>query len=239
MLRMLTALVLLSGASLAFAQTQESVGDIDSFGRNVVHLGLASIRPLFLMEEEAQCAAFREQGSLCTVLAPQPALTLFEHTDLDTLQLPARVTNSLLCFSLTTSINRQFHNFSGETVIGAQLRTRALVRIESPVFSNPSLTDPNTGEPLNGKIDMPFTTHNEEFSMAGFGIHRESSQQTRSCLGGLVSKRSLMGTYGLTQAQANSFFNNPIKITIGASGSARLVTELNYNFGIRIYGDRR
>ena len=65
------------------------------------------------------------------------------------------------------------------------------------------------------------------------------TQHTRSCQGALISKRVLTVGYGLTQAQANSFFDNPITVRLGMSGSARMVESLVRGYGLRLYGDRR
>ena len=52
-----------------------------------------------------------------------------------------------------------------------------------------------------------------------------------------ISKRLLMETYGLTQAQANSFFANPTTLRLNVGGSARFVDRAVFTVGIRILGD--
>ena len=46
-----------------------------------------------------------------------------------------------------------------------------------------------------------------------------------------------METYGLTQAQANSFFANPTTLRLNVGGSARFVDRAVFSVGIRLLGD--
>ena len=101
------------------------------------------------------------------------------------------------------------------------------------------LTDPNTGLPFNGKIELRLFTHNESWRIHAGDRDSRSAQLTRSCQGALVSKRSLMTGYGLTQTQANNFFNRAIKVSIGMGGTARSTEQMLYSVGLRLYGDRR
>ena len=117
--------------------------------------------------------------------------------------------------------------------------TRALISIESPVLENPNLINPDTGLPFNGKIAFGFITNSENRSLAPGGFDSQVTALTRSCQGALVSKRALIGTYGLTQSQANSFFNSRITVRLGMSGAARMIESLIHGYGIRLYGDRR
>jgi hypothetical protein len=225
--------LLLSG--IAGAQTIEEVGDPDSFGRDVIYLGLGSIDPLYLQPD---CTDEIAGGLQCQVLAPPPAVTDFSLIDADSIQLPARASNSLLCFAITPFVNRAFRN---ELANNAQavLTTRALISIESPVLQNPTLLNPETGQPFNGKLDIVFVTNLENRRMTPGDFDSSVTFLTRSCQGALISKRALVASYGLTQAQANSFFNNRITVRLGLNGTARMVESLIHGYGIRLYGDRR
>jgi len=61
---------------------------------------------------------------------------------------------------------------------------------------------------------------------------------SRHCIGGLVSKRSLVGS-GLSEAQAKQFFRKPMTFTFGSSGTVQMVDFANYFYGIRLYGDSK
>jgi hypothetical protein len=221
-------------AGLANAQTIEEVGDPDSFGRDVTYLGLASVDPFYL---QADCAPVIAAGFEC--LVPVQGQTLeFSSSIVDSIQLPSRASNSLLCFALSPSTNRRFVNSTTSNQL-ALLVTRALLTIESSVLQDPALIDPTTDLPFNGKISLTLVTNNENRRILPGDFDTQVSQLSRSCQGALVSKRALMQTYGLTQSQANSFFNNRITVKIGMSGAARFIDGLVHGVGLRLYGDRR
>jgi hypothetical protein len=222
-------------AGVANAQTVEEVGDPDSFGRDVTYLGLASVDPFYL---QSDCTDEIAAGLRCQVLLAPPAVTSFSVADADSIQLPARASNSLLCFAITPSVNRRFRNDLA-TNAQAQLTTRALITLESPVLEDPGLIDPTTGEPYDGKLEIVFITNSESRRMTPGDNDSQVSVLTRACQGALISKRTLVGMYGLTQSQANSFFNSRITVRLGLSGSARMVESLIHGYGLRLYGDRR
>ena len=70
----------------------------------------------------------------------------------------------------------------------------------------------------------------------GFPI-TQSLRDSVVCQSGLISKRALVETYGLTAAQADSFFANPTTVRLNVSGSSRFVDYTLYSFGLRIVGD--
>jgi hypothetical protein len=229
------SLIVLLATPTTQAQTQDEVGDLDSFGRDVIHLGLASTGSHALAEN---CDLVAE-GVPCQLLPAQPNTHEFSHLDLDSIRLPARASNSLLCFAMTPQLGWRFENKSANNFFSASLTARAVITIQSSVLNNPALINPLTGLPFNGSFDVTLPMHLESRRMAVGDFAQHATTLTRSCQGALISKRQLVDLYGLTQAQANSFFNNVITVRLGMNGSARLVTNLTYGYGLRLYGDRR
>jgi hypothetical protein len=222
-------------AGFAQAQTVEEVGDADSFGRDVIYLGLASLAPFYLHQD---CIDELAAGFECQVPLPAPAATEFTPTASDSIQLPARVSNSLLCFAITPAVNRTFRN---DSTVPAQalLATRALLTIESPVLQNAALINPDTGLPFGGKIEVAIVTHSESRLLAPGFFDTTLISLSRVCQGALISKRMLVDRYGLSQTQANNFFNNRITLRVGMSGTAKSVMAMIHSYAIRLYGDRR
>ena len=60
---------------------------------------------------------------------------------------------------------------------------------------------------------------------------------TRSCIAGLVSRRSLIETHGLSEAQADRFFREPITIRMDISGQVQRVESASIIYGTRFTGD--
>lgn len=212
------------------AVTADEVGDADSFGRVVRWLGLLSGYGRL----SADCSADPGDTSPCQTIAPAPATTTFDFPDLDVLVLPARASTSLLCHSQTPVTTWFALNATGSAQ-DMLFRVTPYYRIESEVLVG--LSDPNTGVPYNGVIELGLTGLLTSQTLQPGESVQDLDTGTRACIGGLVSKQSLTTSYGLTDAQAEQFFRRPITIRYGLRGSARLVEDASINYGTRFYGD--
>ena len=229
----------LAAAAHAAGPTVEEVGDADSFGRDVIYLGLAQTANVALQDDcTPDPMAPPGPNDRCIVLNPQPGFTSFNEDGLATLQLPADSTKSLVCFALTPNVNYQFNNLTGVQQPNARFTARAVITIENEVLDDPTLIDPNTGLPYGGKMTLPLSTYSESRSIAAGERAQKSMFLTRHCIAGLVNKRSLVAS-GLSEAQAKQFFKKPMKFTFGSSGTVQMVDFANYFYGIRLYGDSK
>ncbi len=218
-------------AAAKAAPTAAEVGDADSFGRSVNWLGLLSGFTYL----QTDCAVPGEPvDPRCIQLNPAPGFTSFEAPDLAAITLPGKSTKSLICHWQTPIVSVGFANFTAAT---EQYRFQAfpVYRIESEVLQG--LSDPNTGTPYNGAIELGLSAINVSGSIDPGEYNVEQFTFTRMCIGGLVSKQSLVNAYGLTEQQAKQFFKKPITITMSIRGSARMVDAANINFGTRFAGD--
>jgi hypothetical protein len=226
--------LVVSSATYAAPDPSE-IGDSDSFGRNVIYLGLAGTPPLVF---KTNCTVSPPAApARCVTMAAQPAMTSFVETKLASLTIPANSTNSLLCFALTPSMNFQLRNQTGVPQPTARFWVRPTVVIENPLLNDPTLIDPTTGAPFNGKIAVSLVTYMESRSMAVNESEMKQIFLSRNCIEGLIAKRGLEGTYGLPQSLVDDFFKQDITLTFGAAGDVQLVTNATYYFGIRLYGD--
>lgn len=218
-------------AAAKAAPTAAEVGDADSFDRKLNWLGLLSGFTYL----QTDCVVPGEPlDPRCIQLNPAPDFTAFEAPDLAAITLPGKSTNSLLCHWQTPIVSVGFANFTAAT---EQYRFQAfpVYRIENEVLDG--LSDPNTGTPYNGAIELGLGAINVSGSIAPGEYNVEQFTFTRTCIGGLVSKQSLVGVYGLTEQQAKQFFKKPITITMSIRGNARMVDGANINFGTRFVGD--
>lgn len=232
--------LLIAATAHAAAPTVEEVGDADSFGRDVVYLGSAQTANVAL---QADCtpdpmAPPPPPNDRCVVLNAQPATTTFVEDGLATMQLPADSTKSLICFALTPNVFFEFSNQTGVPQSNALYNARALITIENEVLDDPTLIDPATGLPYGGRMQLGLTAYSESRSIAPGERAQKSMFLSRHCIGGLVSRRSLVAS-GLSDAQAKQFFKKPMTITFGSQGSLRIVDFANYFYGIRLYGDSK
>jgi hypothetical protein len=219
--------------------TVETVGDPDSFGHNKTYLGLAQTESVILTDPlagEPSCSDYLDAGytAQCVDLNPAPNSTTVDFPDLASIQLPGKATKSIICFTFTpiTSWNWSNNTGSAQTAIMA---LRPSVRIESETLNG--LNDPE-GNPFNGVLmDATITTFLQYRTLNDGESDLQYNATTRSCIGGLVSERSLREGYGLSDKQIKDFFKNPITLTFGVRGSVAMVTYADYLVGIRLYGD--
>ena len=233
MKKMLAAvLFLVVAAPVHTAITEESVGDPYSFGRAQTYLGVAQAG-VALRDD---CTGYPPEGDPCIELLAAPATTNVDESDLATIELPGKATNSLICFTFTPFATWDWSNDTGSTQTAAML-LRPAVRVESEVLDDPSLIDPDTGLPFNGVLlDQTISTFLQTRSLDPGESDFQFRATTRACTGGLVSQRMLQDL-GLSNALIKEFFKRPIIISFGVRGSVAMVTGGSYSVGVRLYGD--
>jgi hypothetical protein len=213
--------------------TQADVGDAESFGKPVLYMGLAQSQAVVVLDD---CSASDPAIERCIPNAAAPAITSFHETNLATINLPAKASKTLLCFKLTPFINVSWANNTG-TRQTARFNAAAEVTIESPVLADPALIDPTTNLPFGGSLTLRLNTWNNVHSIDPGEFEQESSVQSRGCIGGIISRRSLVENYGLSTTQANGVFKKPMTIRLGARGSVSMSQSTLFFYGLRLYGD--
>ncbi len=214
--------------------TVDDVGDLDSFGRNVRWLGLATA----LVQISTDCPSIlaEDPTALCQQVNDLAVTTPFAFNDIARIKLPANASNSLLCHWFSPRVAVTFFNPTANPVPGRYSYNPTLT-VENPVLNDPALIDATTGAPFNGKLSTGMSA-SESMQVVvdpGFPI-TQSLRDSVVCQSGLISKRALVETYGLTAAQADSFFANPTTVRLNVSGSSRFVDYTLYSFGLRTVG---
>ena len=222
-------------AMAASPPTADAVGDADSFGKRVVWIGLATTGGVILASD---CTPDPQNplgpNDRCVVL--NAGTTSFNFPDLGRIALPGNSANSLICHWATPNVFYRFNN-STTTPATGQFSARATYRIESEILANPALIDLQTGLPFSGGIDISISGINVSRSLAAGEFASQQVTATRTCIGGLISKAALMRDHGLSEAQANKFFEKPITIRVGTRGSARGVSDASVLFSTRFTAD--
>ena len=216
--------------------TVDDVGDLDSFGRNVRWLG----QKADFFGVSTDCAAWTEgdPSARCQQVSDTNAYTAYQFDDIVHFNLPANASQSLLCNWLTPNVQMNFIDNPGTNVIVGQMSYSVTATIENPVLANPALINPVTGAPFNGSLNVGSLAYEVFQSPIVPGYAAISTQRkTVACNTGLMSKRALKETYGLTQAQADSFFASPTTVHLNVRGSTRNVEHLTFWLGARLLGD--
>lgn len=217
----------------AAAPTVEEVGDADSFGKNVTYLGLAQTLPVVVLPD---CTGSDPTLERCILANPAPGPTSFNESNLATISLPAKATKSLLCFTVTPLVQVQWFN-SLAAPANARFSANAVINIDNDVLDDPALIDPNTGLPFGGVLTVGLSTFSDLHTLQPGETDAKTLFMTRACIAGIVSKRALVDSYGLSEAQAKEFFKKPMTLTFGSRGTAALTDFVSYFYGIRLYGD--
>jgi hypothetical protein len=218
-----------SGATTASSSADDS-GDPDSFGRSLQWLGLADGN----VDLAADCTG---DTFPCAVLAPAPAVSSFSLSDLGHISLPAKAAHSLICYWFSPVLTVGYGNDSAAPVV-AELDYDPTVTIENPVLDDPSLIDPNTGAPFDGKLVTAMTSIQNFQVPLQPGAHiTERTRDSAVCIAGLISRNTLVETFGLTDPQAREFFKRPMTLRLNVDGTARFLDFATLYFGWRLVGD--
>ena len=232
----LMASTVLLTASASAAPTADEVGDVDSFGRPVKYLGVKSTSQVQFDTVCTPDPAFPDE--ICRVIPPTstPTSVTINEPGLATMKIPGGSARSLLCFTVQPVGAASFTNYSTTNQM-ASLSLRAAITLQNDTLNNPALIDPVTNLPMNGKMEIPLTIYSEGRTLPVGHIENKTLSGARACIGGLITRRSLIDGYGLTSTQAALFFSRPITLTLGLTGSARSLEYGSFAYGVRIYGD--
>ena len=160
--------------------TEDEVYDVDSFGRNVRWLGLASA----FINVQSGCPKPTTPDEFCQELNATPgASTAFTFNDAARIKLPKYASNSLLCYWFSPVLNVTYSNVTASRVIG-RFRYSPTLTIESPVLADPALIDPTTGVPFGGQL-LTSMTSSESFqeSLEPGVTLSERSRDSTVCMG--------------------------------------------------------
>jgi hypothetical protein len=210
--------------------TDDDVGDSDSFGRDVRWLGLAAGEV-----NVTTTACDPASTDPCQVIASPGGH--FAFSDIARIHLPAGATHSLLCYWFSPLLTVTYSNPS-DTAQLALLQYSPTVTVENPVLNDPSLIDPTTGAPFGGHLLTSMTSSQRINTPLPAGMSFTNTTRLSSvCIAGLLSRKQLVESFGLSDSQADAFFHNPTTLRLNVSGNLRYVSDAQLYFGLRIVGD--
>jgi hypothetical protein len=215
------------------------VGDADSFGRNARWIGLMSSGVIQLTDFADDCLPENFQGGPddhCVVLNPQPMSTSFSFPDVGRMVIPGKSANSLFCHAQTPISTTLLQNTSGAGMT-ARITYTPTYTFENPVLADPSLIDPTTGLPFNGKLTQTLSGIRHQLTLQPGENFWGRDDETRVCINGMISKKMLMTSFGLTDAQATKFFTKDTIVTMGINGNAQGVIFSSMINNVRWLGD--
>jgi hypothetical protein len=228
-----------AGGLRAAPPTAAEVGDVDSFGHNVQYMGAKSgfitLSPVCTPAPTPVPPATVNDDQ-CFTLSAAPALTNFDAEDILRIKLPKKATRTIIYPALNFFINYQLQNTTGVFQSQGVFAFTALLSIESDVLLDPSIIDPQTGLPANGKLVGQFSyAFRDDRSMDVNDRQRLRETLVRVGNAG-INKAQLVGM-GLSEAVVDDLFKNAMTIRMSVTGSARLVTDASVTCNMRLFGD--
>jgi len=214
------------------------VGDADSFGRNVHWMGLMTSGFIQLTDQASDCDPANFQGGPddhCVVLNAQPAITTFDFPDVGRMMIPAKSANSLFCHMQTPISSGLLQDYA-TTNLGARVVFNPVFTFQNEVLNDPSIIDPSSGLPYNGKITFTLPGISHQLTLQPGESFFARDDETRVCINGMISKAQLKSA-GLTDAQATNFFKKDTIVTMGINGNARGVVFASIVNNVRWQGD--
>lgn len=229
----LTSLAI-TGALRAAPPTAEDVGDVGSFGHNAQYMGATS--GFINLIPSCPPDPSPTPNNQCFNLAPAPALTAFDAQDILRIKLPKKATRTIIYPALNFFINYQLENTTGVFQPQGVFSYTALLTIESDVLLDPSIIDPGTGLPANGKLVGQFSyIYRDDRSMDT--NDRQRLRETLVRVGNAGINKAQLISQGLAESVVDDLFKNAMTIRMSVTGTARLVTDANITCNMRLFGD--
>jgi hypothetical protein len=218
-----------------FDVTHDQVGDADSFGSPLKWLGLR-IRPIYFGPTCPRAGA--SEHEYCGQIVDQAAETHFQFRDVASIDMPAGASRSLICHWITP-ILRVTHQNTTSANAYSYIRYWPTLVVTSDVLRDPTLINPITQARFDGTLTIQMTSYATWVStpVAPGQVFGEWSRDSQVCLGGPLSRRALIETYGLSEAKADAMFASPMRLTIALNANMRNVRESFLTYGVRYVGD--
>jgi hypothetical protein len=242
----ITRILALTLSSLAIAgglragpPTAADVGEAESFGHNVQYMGAVSgfitLSPACTPAPPPVPPATANDDQ-CFTLAAAPATTAFDAEDILRIKLPKKATRTIIYPVLNFFINYQLQNSTGVFQSQGLFSYTANLTIESDVLLNPSIIDPSTGLPANGKLVAGFTyAFRDDRSMDVNARQRQRETLTRVGNAG-INKAQLIAS-GLSESVVDDLFKSAMTIRMSVTGNEKLLTDATITCNMRLFGD--
>jgi hypothetical protein len=211
------------------------VGDAETFGRDVLYMGAVSMFVTLSPDCSAEPSPAPSPGQ-CFDLAPAPSVTTFAANELCSIKLPKNATKDVIYPALNFFVNYQLQNSTGTPQPQGLFIFQGSLTIASDALNDPSIIDPATGMPANGKLTFQFTyNYRDDRSMAVDDRQRLRITLVRVGNTG-ITKAQLVGE-GLSQSVVDNLFKSAITISMSITGTTKLCTDATITGNMRLFGD--
>lgn len=227
--------IAIAGGLRAASPTVEDVGDVDSFGHAAQYMGASS--GFITLSPACTPAPSPTPNDQCFTLNPPPAATSFTADGICRIKLPKKATKTIIYPVLNFFYNYQLQNTTGATVPNALFDYSATLSIESDALLDPSIIDPNTGDPANGKLVFQFGPNRVRDDRTMVDGERSRHRLTFTRAGNAGINKAQLVASGLSSTVVDNLFKSEMTIKMNVVGSARYVTDASITCNMRLFGD--
>ena len=232
-------------AWLQAAPPSADVGEAESFGHAALYMGAASgfvqLRPS-CTPAPAPVPPNTANNDQCFELNPQPASTSFTANDILRIKLPKKATRTIIYPALNFFVHYSLKNQTASAG-DALFSFTATMDIESDALLDPSIIDPGTGAPANGKITGEFSyAYVVDRSLAAGDHDRQRVTLVR--VGNAGINKAALVAQGLSQTVVDNLFAGPMTVRMNMIGNSRLlnmgpggIEGATVTANMRLFGD--
>jgi hypothetical protein len=234
----LIVLVFLLGLpGVSFGQTEDEVGDVASFGKEAKFFGYALTGAVFIRRGcYAPYIPTLGPNDRCFAFNPTTNIVNFDAKDIGRIQFPEKTFQNIIYLLTRHQYSYRFINSTTLNKFG-QFQYTPYVTIESAALNDPALINPQTGQPFNGKVDLPLAG-GKSMGKTIFPNYQEYDSVTYSSTStGGFTKKYFMTNFGLSQAVVDDLFYQKMTIQLNIMGATGNAEQANYSYGVRFLGN--
>ena len=231
-----TAALVFATAGMATAQNNVKGGGIEpeTFGHAMIHLGMTPVVSFGFTPAGTTCD--EPQPDVCVVMNASPAMTRFSYPDLTRIVIPAGSTQSIVYPMFHHVIHYELLNDTSVPQPNAVFQFNTLVTLESDALLDPSLINPDTGQPFNGSYQVSFAP--PEGVNRSLSVGERIYQMSRlGSTGNYLFDYQFFRGLGLSDKVVKKIFQGRITLHLGFKGATRLTSGAFGNFSMRLIGD--
>ena len=236
----LSTLALVGGLQAGPGPSADDVGDAGSFGHNVEYMGAASgfitLSPACTPAPTPVPPATANNDQ-CFNLIPAPALTTWVADDICRIKLPKKATRTIIYPALNFFYDYELENATATPATNALFDYSATLSIESDVLLDPSIIDPATTLPANGKLVFQFGPNRVRDDRSMQPGDRARHRLTFARVGNAGINKAQLVASGLSQTVVDDLFKSAMTIRMNVRGSDRYVNFASITCNMRLFGD--
>jgi hypothetical protein len=227
----------LFGASFGvFGATAGGGIEPSTFGRNLIFLGLAGTGSIVF---DSTCVLDPPIAppDQCVLIQPAAGKTNFDFEDLGSIYIPGGSTVSIIWPEMTYIINYELNNTTGVPQASAMFHAHTIITIESAELNDPTLVDPVTGLPYNGKIVTIFPVAEGTDRSLAVAERIQKGMRFSATGIGAFNHEFFVGA-NIPEKVIKRMFAKPMTVRVGISGNIKLVDTGLISIGFRLMGDQ-